>query len=98
MAREVWKYEVPVAAGYHVVAMPQGARIVHLGVQQDMVIAFWAEVPLGAETIERYFWVRGTGHMISSDGWEYVGSVQMQQFVWHLYEWTGPGVLRPEAD
>jgi hypothetical protein len=45
----------------------------------------WAEVNPTAPMVERFFTVCGTGFDVPPEA-EYVGTVFMDPFVWHVYE------------
>jgi hypothetical protein len=48
-------------------------------------LTMWFECDPGEEERERQFVVHRTGHWIRHDG-EYVGTVIIEPFVWHVYE------------
>lgn len=85
MTRAVWKYTL--GYGLNNLAMPAGARVVHVGDQHGLV-TLWAEVDPAADREQRLFVFVGTGH--DADGGEYVGSaiVGGGALVWHVYEVT----------
>lgn len=58
MTSAVWKYplEVPLTT----VAMPMGARVLHVGAQGD-VVTLWALVEPDRKLLDRQFLVVGTG-------------------------------------
>lgn len=88
--RTVWKYEFPIDRIAGDVEMPEGARIIHVDQQREMVATWWAEIPdPTAPLVARTFVVVGTGHTIPGDGLTHVGTVLDGPFVWHLYEETG---------
>lgn len=71
------------------IAMPLGARVLHLAVQNDTP-TLWAEVNPEAQMRERTYVVVGTGHTVPEKV-GHVGSVQMhdadgKEYVWHIYE------------
>ncbi len=89
--RTVWKYESPVideATGH---LIPEGAKLLFVGMQEHGLQAFcrtvclWLEVDSDAEKVMRKFKVVGTGHEVP-DAMEYCGSVIDGQSVWHVYE------------
>jgi hypothetical protein len=66
--------------------MPEGSAIYHVGQQHGSVI-IWARIDPEAETFERTFLIVGTGQDIP-DGYCYHGTVQIGDFVWHVFERT----------
>ena len=85
----VYKYALKTA---HVqrVAMPRGARIVHVAVQRE-ALCLWALIDTGDEQVERTFYLFGTGHPIDinpSAPLRHCGAffVQDGDFVYHLFE------------
>jgi hypothetical protein len=88
-ADTVWKFPLRLSMGQWV-EMPQGARIVHVGLQ-DAVICAWAIVDPDAPIEHRVFRIVGTGHREIIDGSTYLGTVQQDVYVWHVFEvpaWT----------
>ena len=100
MVKKIYKYQLGAWPGNQNVNMPKGAKIVHFGLQENpyeslLTMTIWAEVHVSAsgESLHspsneaRYFYVYGTGHVISDD-MEYVGTTVDHQRaeVWHLYE------------
>lgn len=79
--RTVWKFPL---AHDTVLDMPKGARILNIG-GQGRTVMFWAELEDTNEYEKRSFIIIGTGGAIP-DGAEYIGTVHMPPFVWHVYE------------
>lgn len=80
--KTVYKYVVPFTGQYDV-AIPQGARILTVAMQNNN-LCFWAEHE--REDFElRTFRIFGTGASID-DNYTYVGTTLDGVFVWHLYE------------
>lgn len=78
-SRAVWKW--PIADP---MAMPAGARIVHVG-QQHGVPTVWALVDPAAPRVARRVEVVGTGYKFAAG--EYVGTVLMPNgLVWHVVD------------
>lgn len=84
--KTIWKYQLALTDGQQVLAMPKGARILHLG-YQNQVPTLWAEVDSEADKEPRYFQIHGTGHPVANGG-TYLGTVQASSsiFVWHVYD------------
>lgn len=87
----VWKFEINLLGGDDAeFQMPQGARLLHVGVQSGQfpyVVAIWALVNPTMPTVRRRLYVRGTGHVVP-EGVEYVGSTITANgsLVWHVFD------------
>ena len=79
--RQIWKF--PVDLGPNALRMPRGARPVSLGAQGDQLVC-WAEVDPNAAPEYHQVLVVGTGQTLEPS-WQYVGTVQADPWVWHLY-------------
>lgn len=83
--KKIFKYVMdgPTGRGRSI-AMPAQAHILDFQLQDDVPV-FWAEVDTEHQKVMRTF-------MIIGDGWEvpdksiYIGTLQQNGFVWHLYE------------
>lgn len=85
MTKTIWKY--PLLNDYiNTIFMPKGAHI--LCVQnQDNIPTIWAMHNATVTTkVLRTFYIYGTGHNISSDNLDYIGTVQINNVVWHIFE------------
>jgi hypothetical protein len=73
------------------VALPYGARALHVGVQAG-VVCLWAlfdeKGQLGRGPVAREFAVYGTGFALPDDVGTHLGTVQIDGFVWHVFEVT----------
>jgi hypothetical protein len=84
--KTVWKF--PLSPGDPlVIAMPAGARVLHVGVQDDDRPCIWALVDPAAPEEERSFRVHGTGQYFDGDG-AYVGTAMLYRggLVFHVFE------------
>lgn len=100
--RAVWKYPLDLRDGTtHHYEIPMGGVVRHVGVQRtafhDSVlgsvtegdtIMMWVEVDPDEPKTHRTFQIVGTGHEEVGYGFVYAGTVQMGQWVWHIYETT----------
>lgn len=91
--RTVWKYTFDLSRREftRVLEIPEGSLVRHVGAQGDSV-CMWIEVTPSDEwdRVLRVFKVVGTGHEVPPRS-TYVGSCQMREYVWHVYEVTaGP--------
>jgi hypothetical protein len=83
---QIWKFllEVTDRAG---VLMPQGAEILHVGVQGTNIYV-WAKIDTKATTSMRWFYVVGTGHDMPLKAGQYLGTVHLRNgaLVFHIFE------------
>lgn len=91
--KAVWKYQLDHVAQCQLVKMPEGAKILCVKVQHE-IICVWAEVDTEVTQMKnRCIEIVGTGHeMDTSPSFErwYIGTVFMRDgyYVWHIYERT----------
>jgi hypothetical protein len=81
---QMWKFKVSVT-GITELTMPKNAKIVHVDNQHDE-ICMWALVTPSRVEETRYFEVIGTGQNFGISHREYVGTVLVGRFVWHVFE------------
>ena len=81
--RAIWKFDIPLQ-DESVIPMPDGAEVIHVGVQGDTVVA-WATVDTRARLAEYRFQVVGTGHPLPDRLGFHAGTVQQGPFVWHVF-------------
>lgn len=82
---KIYKYPLEVIDMIEI-QMPEDAVI--LSVQSQMgLLQLWAEVDTEKELTRYTFMILGTGHVVPvpSDQREYIGTVQHNGFVWHIY-------------
>lgn len=84
MIQTVWKFPLALAQTQDVL-MPAGARILSIQVQDEMLCA-WALVNPEADRERRYFLIVGIGHEMPKGRYTYLATVQMDSFVWHVFE------------
>ncbi|MBA7548445.1 hypothetical protein ES705_40903 [subsurface metagenome] len=83
--KKIYKYPVPITDEF-TLKLPEGAKILTFQAQ-DSKPYIWALVdPIGQmETVS--FKLFGTGHLVgNADTLEHVGTIQIEPFVWHLFE------------
>ena len=83
MAKTIYKYNLSVFADNDF-DMPKGTTPLHVDNQQDH-LCLWAEVDTDLPKQRRSFVIVGTGHEIPPDA-QYVGTAQVDPFVWHVFE------------
>lgn len=81
--RTIHKYDIHLAPTT-LVQMPDGARILTVGLQRGQP-KLWAEVDTSRPLFSRVIYTIGTGHPVPNIEMTYIGTVQMDQFVWHFY-------------
>jgi hypothetical protein len=83
----IYKYPIDMrglANGIYI-ELPEKAQILDLQMQNNTP-TLWALVDLNAPLVTRYFCIYGTGQHFEIDGVAYVGTFQIDEFVWHLFE------------
>lgn len=88
MTKAVWKFEFEVS-GEALVEMPDGAKVISVGVQCPGHICLWAicDIRPNWKKVMRTFWVRGTGHPLQIDDARerFIGTAFDRSFVWHVF-------------
>ncbi len=86
MSRTIWKF--PITTHHQQIAMPEGAKILHVAEQYPLQIYLWAEVDTHATSVFRNIFVYGTGHVLPDNPGNYIGSVLLcsEQLIFHFYE------------
>lgn len=84
--KTVYKYQIT-PGGITTISMPDGAKIVHVGVDWIGSVCMWAYVDTQQPSVDRKFIITGTGHELG-DVERYVGTVIQRPFVWHIWEVT----------
>jgi hypothetical protein len=83
--QEVWKFPLPMPiAGWAETVMPVDARVLHVGVQNEL-ICLWALVSPDAPRFARRFRIVGTGWPLAKAG-AYLATVETGPHVWHVFE------------
>jgi hypothetical protein len=82
--KTIYKYDVPMLDTVTMM-MPVGAEVLSVGVQ-DGRIYLWAVVETTAPAMSRVFYVCGTGNPLNVGNARFIGTVQMDYFVWHVFE------------
>ena len=83
--KKIYKYQLRgVPDSNYKLEMPLGAKIVHIGIQLN-ILCLWVEVDPDEKSTFRYFRIYGTGHKISANAL-YLGTVFDEPYVWHVYE------------
>jgi hypothetical protein len=85
----IWKYTLEI--GTNVLEVPSFAEPLHVAPQQN-TICIWFLVLDQCEKVDRPIDVYGTGHPIPEfqTARNHIGTVQMGDFVWHVFERRRP--------
>ena len=85
MADIIHKYRLEIT-GRQIVLMPEGAKVLHVGVQR-FDLCLWAQHRQDRPATERHFAICGTGHELPRlETRTYIGTVVTEPFVWHVFE------------
>lgn len=79
----IYKYELELKQLQEI----KGPPMEFLSVQiQNEKIVFWAAVHPEVEPVTTAFKIVGTGHPFPDrSAWYYIGTVQLENFVWHIF-------------
>jgi len=80
----VWKFPF-VITGEFKLDMPEFAIVKYVACQGG-VPCLWAEVNSENKTVERTFYIVGTGHPFPNSYLKHIATFMQDVFVWHLYE------------
>jgi hypothetical protein len=84
--KTIYKYRIPMLDSF-TIAMPKGAKVLHFSIdQKDGLMYVWAEINTYNGLVHKGFELIGTGNPIMSVIKKYIGTVQKDGFVWHLFE------------
>lgn len=83
MTQVIHKYPIPLATVSRI-DLPIDAFILTVQVQGNGPV-MWAQVNPANELRPRTVYVIGTGHTVRDEHADYVGTVQIDGFVWHIY-------------
>lgn len=85
---QIWKFPLKISPN-QIIRMPFGCEILSLQVQ-DEIPCLWALCDENVELIYRRFYTYGTGHSITNEIGEFIGTYQLPDrhdiFVGHLFE------------
>ncbi len=82
----IYKYPIALQADATEVAMPRGAEVVSVAVQNGTSIVVYAIVNTAeSRTEDVYFTVRGTGQILVGSEGEFIGTVNIGPFYWHVF-------------
>lgn len=78
----IYKYVIPPDG--ITISMASGSEILTVDEQQGQITIWVLSDPSRIDE-DRHYIVRGTGMAIDS-GWDYIGTAQVDPFIWHLFE------------
>lgn len=80
----IWKFKLELSSE-QTIKVPCGARPLCAQPQAGS-ICIWMQLEANDKPLtERSVRIVGTGHPFEAQGLQYIGSVQIQSFVWHIY-------------
>jgi hypothetical protein len=88
MNKIILKYEVPISNIFQL-EMSKIAEILTVQNQRGQ-LCIWAKQPVSDQVmVTRTFMIIGTGHEFDDGNTKYLGTVQVDVFVWHIFECFG---------
>lgn len=85
--KSIYKYIIEIT-DVQSVKLAEDAKILAVGNQFGSLV-LWAQVDTESKTKNRKILIFGTGNPFNAINPVYVGTVQMGNFVWHIYEELG---------
>ena len=80
----IHKFELEIT-DVQTIGMRADAKILHVD-NQNGTLCIWALLSTSDVITERRFYIFGTGHQVPRIGLKHIGSVLMDEFVWHVFE------------
>jgi hypothetical protein len=80
----IYKYGLNAWSARQTISMYEG-EIMHVGEQNGM-LQMWLRCVHGSPTVMREFQVVGTGIVFDDTGHRHIGTVQIDAYVWHVFE------------
>lgn len=81
--KTIWKYELEITDEQYI-DMPKNARVLSAG-NQNGKLCLWAMVSTEAKLIPHRVAICGTGLPCYESSGNFIDSVQIGQFVWHVF-------------
>lgn len=83
----VLKYQVPPSGTHDMISLKEGAKILHVGAQDDRVFLWALSDPFRADQAARSIHYYATGEVVPRDAL-YLGTALMHggDLVWHVFE------------
>ena len=81
--KKILKYQL---LGFdNIIEMPEGAKVLSVQLRGNGIY-LWVITDPDNKKAKRKFLLVGTGQKFSSDNLEFIGTVQVESFVWHVFE------------
>lgn len=85
MEESIWKYELPIEDQF-VLQLPVDSKVLSLQMQNG-IPCIWVRVNTKAiGTLPQYFHWFGTGQPLNSGAVNFIGTIQMDTMVFHLFQ------------
>lgn len=86
MSLRIYKYPLAISNQVQEVEMHETAGFLSVQEQNGEIVMWW-RVDADTQSIRtRLFQIVGTGHIVPHNCRIYLGTVQMNEFVWHVFE------------
>lgn len=85
MSKKIYKYQLEVTDDIQKLSIPEGGQFLSVQ-EQNGGISIWFLVDTHASDCPREFVIHGTGHTVGEESVHHLGTVQMDGFVWHVFE------------
>ena len=83
--KKILKYQL---SGFeNIIEMPENAKVLSIQLRENGIY-LWAITDPDNKKVQRKFLLVGTGQQFNSDNLEFIGTVQVEPFVWHIFEGT----------
>ncbi len=89
----IYKYPIEYTQDIKEINMPDLYQVIHFNAIEGKLFV-WAEVEPFSDPVPQYFILYGTGWAHKDILQEYIGTVIVEGFVWHLYEITDHAYIR----
>lgn len=82
--KTIYKYPIQITDDQEI-SMPQGAQVIHAGLDPQGVPCVWALVDTRNEPEPLSILIHGTGNPMADTPHKHVSSFTQGQFVWHVF-------------
>ena len=84
----IWKVDLEIT-DRQVIRLPAGAEMLSVQQQGPEALCLWALVDRSVPIIQHGIIIVGTGHRVPEDAEDFIGTVQVGPFVWHVFTQEG---------
>lgn len=90
--RTIYKYSLRSVSYKQQVSLPDNSKVLHVGVQNDQIM-LWALLQNtdNLNLVAKNFYVVATGGPVPETPTDYIGTVQIGVYVWHVFMELGTG-------